>query len=529
MRSFSFLFGFAFFITSQLARGQLSSSNLPVIIIETDGRVIEDEQRIVANMKVINHPRGKRNYITSTVYEYDGKISIEIRGNTSQAFPKKQYAFETQDNFGENRNISLIGMPEENDWILYAPYIDKSLIRDVLAMELSAGMGNYAPRSRFCELLLNGEYMGLYVLMEKIKRDTNRVNISTIQPDGISGDELTGGYILKIDRVSADCEDEAWYTDQGKVLMQCEYPGCEDILPEQLEYCRSLMNDFESALFSDDFSDPVLGYRKHIDFNSFLDYFLLNELANNIDAYILSTFLYKDRDSKGGKLVMGPVWDFNIAFGNSDYRNGFATDSLQALRYPWWKRFLEDPGFNTAAAERWVYHRDHSLNTGRLLFIIDSLTNLLDESQQRNFARWDILGAYIWPNYFIGTSYANEVDYLAGWTVNRLNWLDNYFNQFVNDPCCFTENKITAFYPNPFEQYFTLDFETEEEGDVSFLLSDIMGRKRVYISAVHYQPGQYKKTYFPGHEALSDLEAGLYILVMLKDGVPVDQVKVMCY
>ena len=125
--------------------------------------------------------------------------------------PKKQYALETQDDLGNNLNVPLLGMPAENDWILYAPYSDKSLIRNVLAYKLSWDVGRYASRTRLCELVLNGDYRGLYVLMEKIKRDKNRVDISTLNPDEITGDDLTGGYIIKIDK-SAGESVRGWYS-----------------------------------------------------------------------------------------------------------------------------------------------------------------------------------------------------------------------------------------------------------------------------------------------------------------------------
>ncbi len=178
-----------------------TSSNLPIIIINTNGLSIPyDNPRIVAEMGIIYNGQGERNNISDSLNNYSGKISIEIRGASSSGWSKKSYGIETQNDDGSNNNVSLLGMPEENDWILYASYYDRSFLRNVLTFKLANDMGWYASRTRYCELVLNGEYQGIYVLMEKIKRDKNRVDISKLNPDEISGDDVTGGYIIKVDK-----------------------------------------------------------------------------------------------------------------------------------------------------------------------------------------------------------------------------------------------------------------------------------------------------------------------------------------
>ena len=197
--SFVNIIALLFFYASAIGQVNFSSSNIPILLIETNGQTILDDTRIVANLKVINNDT-QRNFVSDTTYEYNGQISIEIRGSTSQIFPKKQFGLETQKEDGSNNNVSLIGLPIENDWILYAPFSDKTLIRNMLVYKLSGDLGHYAPRTRPCEVVLNGEYVGVYVLTEKIKRDKNRVDISKLNPDEISGDDLTGGYIIKLIR-----------------------------------------------------------------------------------------------------------------------------------------------------------------------------------------------------------------------------------------------------------------------------------------------------------------------------------------
>lgn len=167
-------------IHSASAQLEFSSSNLPIVVIETGPQEIVDDPRITATMGIINNGDDAVNHLTDPYNDYLGYISIEYRGATSQAFPKKSYGFETQDHSGENRNVSLMGLPEENDWVLYAPYSDKSLIRNILSYRLFREMGHYAPRTRLCELVVNGDYLGVYVLVEKIKRDRNRLDIATL-------------------------------------------------------------------------------------------------------------------------------------------------------------------------------------------------------------------------------------------------------------------------------------------------------------------------------------------------------------
>ena len=420
-----------------------SSSNLPIIVIDTHGQVIPNEPKIEADMGIINNGPGVRNYITDPFNHYNGKIGIEIRGSSAQTFPKKQYAFETRDSTGNNLNVSLLGMPEENDWILYAPYSDKSLLRNVLAYKMSNDIGRYASRTRFCEVVLNGDYVGLYVLMEKIKRDRNRVNIKKMLPTYITGDLLTGGYIIKIDKFEGS-NILGWYSTfppypgaWQQIYYQYHYPDPDEIVPEQETYIQNYIYQFEYTMDQGTYTDPFSGYYDFININSFVDHFILNEIAKNVDAYRLSAFMYKDRNSEDGRLTMGPIWDFNLAFGNADYYNGWLFIGWQ-LNTPitqdywqvpfWWFKFLDDPVFMNQISRRWFEYRQNSLSQDTLFNYIDIITTELDEASVRNFTRWPILGIYIWPNAFIGNSYEEEIEYLRTWLNNRIYWIDNTLN-----------------------------------------------------------------------------------------------------
>jgi len=378
---------------------EFTSSNLPIVVINTNGQQIMDDYKIIADMGIIYNGEGVRNHLTDPFNNYNGKIGIEIRGSSSQMFPKKQYAVETKDAYGSDLDVSILGFPPEEDWILYAPYNDKSLIRDVLVYKLANDMGRYASRSKFCELVLNNEYMGIYVLFEKIRRDINRVNIKKLDPTDISGDALTGGYIIKIDKTDGE-NNAGWnstylpFTNaQSKILYQYHVPIPDEIVQQQRSYIQNVIFNFETVMmYSSDIADSATGYPKYIDTDSFVDFILINELAKNVDAYRLSTYLYKDRDSRNPKLFAGPVWDFNLAFGNADYHAGWLTTGweLEYLTTPqnmsseyfltpfWWKKLFEDTQFRNKLYARWQNLRPNVLSVTIIINYIDSLTQLLD-------------------------------------------------------------------------------------------------------------------------------------------------------
>ena len=170
-----------------------TDSNLPIVAITTNGQTIADDPRIVCHMGIIDNGFGNRNYLTDAYNNYDGRIEIEIRGSTSQQYPKKGYGLETQDSLGNNLQVAILGMPPENDWILYGPYPDKTMIRNAFTFDLARKMGRYASDYAYCELIINGEYRGVYMMLERIKRDLNRVNIDNIHTPNLWNDTLTGG------------------------------------------------------------------------------------------------------------------------------------------------------------------------------------------------------------------------------------------------------------------------------------------------------------------------------------------------
>ncbi|CAN5263536.1 CotH kinase family protein [soil metagenome] len=485
------------------AQSTLESSYLPIVIIDTKNKTIVDEPKVQVKMGIINNGPGKRNRTNDPFNDYHGPAGIEIRGSSSQMFPKKSFGFEIWDINGVDSTASILGMPEEEDWILYAPYTDKSLLRNSLSFKIANEMGNYASRTRFCELIINDQYQGIYVMMEKVKRDKNRVALNKLNPDEVSGENVTGGYIIKIDKTTGVNSGEGWLSPyapphakkQQKVFFQYEYPKVSAIVQEQKNYIQKYVTDFEEVLAGPDFSDEENGYRTYIDINSFIDYAILNELNRNIDGYRLSTFLYKDKNKK---LFLGPVWDFNLAFGNADYCRGsdiegWAWDfnaicSEDGFQIPfWWRRFLEDESFVAAFIDRWESLRQNSLETSRILNYIDSMAFVLDESQKRNFQKWPVLGKYIWPNNFIGQTYQEEINYLKNWITSRTSWIDenihNIFRVTAQDPEISNSKPVLEFYPNPFNNQANIlvKLPAGVTGQLSIL--DLLGRQ-VYYSSI---------------------------------------------
>ncbi len=460
-------------------------------------------------MGIIDNGAGKANQLTDTWNNYSGKIGIEIRGSSSQSYPKKSYGFETRESADvtKNRNTSLLGMPAENDWILYAPYSDKSMMRDIIAYRLAQRMGWYASRFRYCELVLNGNYQGVYILLEKIKRSENRVNISKLKSTDNTGDDVTGGYILKIDKTTGTqgggfASNYPPNLPAGSAKGQMinffyEYTKrhnpakADDITSAQEQYIRGFVNDFETNLKSSDFADVSKGYRKYINTASFVDYFILTETVYNVDGYRLSTYMYKDKDSKGGRLTIGPAWDYNISQGNADYYDGSRTDRwVYRANYSfpddywlvpfWWERLLDDQVYKNDTKCRWLTLRKGVLHTDSLMNFIDSVKTMLEEPQRRNYQRWPILNQYVWPNAKIPGSYQGEVDYLKEWLTARLTWLDANAPGVCDvlaaeDPF---KNTRTILYPNPFGEELYLRLANLPTGfPVIAETYDLLGRK----------------------------------------------------
>ena len=255
------------------------------------GKIIPHVQINTLNKEIVDEPKISSKMIITkdSMILYDGNIGIEYRGSSSQSFDKKSYGFETWDEENEDMNYPLLGFPEEEDWIFYGPYSDKTLIRNKLIYDLSNQIGRYASRTKFCELTINNQYMGVYVFMEKLKRDKNRIAIKKLENDDLDSINISGGYIIKIDKSDDENGEQVYndfnafisnykpnYATYQSIWFNYEYPKPKDIHNEQKQYINSYFDNFEKALSGTNFKDSLSGYRKYIDVESFIDFFIFS-------------------------------------------------------------------------------------------------------------------------------------------------------------------------------------------------------------------------------------------------------------
>ncbi len=363
-------------------------SNLPVITITTDSP-LNAQEKVTAHMKMEG---------------YDGSIGIKLRGNSSLAFNQKKYTVETRDADGKELKVSLLGMPAGSDWVLLCPYNDVSMVRDPLAFNLWREMGHWGPRTQMVEVLMDGEYLGIYIFSEAIKRGEGRVEIPKLRKTDTEGTELTGGYILRIDTYN---EDDATFPSKvpgigegimtSQITWSCIYPKKKNLQPEQLAYIQQYIDETEQAIQSEDFADPQRGYAKYIDVPSFVDYFIHTELSLNADGFKRSAYFYKERqnaDGTGGKLFAGPVWDYNLAYGNCNFCNankidawcfeGGNTQPTPAI----WQRLLQDPAFRKAVKTRYQSLRKTVLSDKAINDYIDNHAKLVAVAKERHFKEY---------------------------------------------------------------------------------------------------------------------------------------------
>lgn len=530
-------FTFLFVLLPLLGVSQsFTASNLPIVLLDTKGATIVDDPKIVATMQIIDNGAGKTNNLTDKA-SFSSLIGIELRGASSQQFPKKPYGVELRDATGVNSEAkSVLGMPSESDWVFNATYNDKTLLRETLTYDLFRKMSKYyATRFRYCELVLNGQYQGVYIVMERLKRDKNRVNISSIKKTDVSGDALTGGYILKIDKVAGSAS-RGWQSPYPAGLFKVNYdilidrPKPEDLAEEQFQYIKKYVTDFENALYGQDYKDPDKGWRKFAEEDSFVDYLLINEIVKNVDAYRISAYFYKDRDSKNPKIVMGPIWDFNLSFGNADYCEGnspkgwsFDHDVVcyrDQYQIPfWWKRMFTDLPFGRKVKERYKTLRQSILTPQTLGTFIDSTANVLTDARTRNFVRWPIIGQYVWPNGYVGPTYQAEINFLKDWITQRLAWMDGSIETFGQVPLA-TEPIALSVGPNPSVGDVQVRCPLAQPGDVVLTLTTAQGRLVGTFRFANQPAGTFAHTI----SANAFNGAGVYVLQAHTPAGPVSQV-----
>jgi hypothetical protein len=498
------------------------TSNLPLMIVHTFGTNVSRDERIEGALQVTDG--GKERTTLTRPASISHRALLNVRGRASLRYPKNSFTVKMIDSAGDPESVSFFGFPADNDWVLYAPYPDKTLMRDVLAYELHAMMGHWAPRTKFVEVfvqrtpgkLSRRDYAGVYVFEERVKRGKDRVNVAKLKPDDDAEPRITGGYIFKKDHTdsgggpvggegygagpvsqstragyptgpgnfpadpkgfgpaatvtrsssssssSRSSRANPVYTnhlgfastrlplvnreslpDESEALKDEEYfrttlrtnqfyfvePDVDEITAPQKVWLKNHLNRLEAALYGPDFRDPTKGYRAFIEPGSFVDYHLITEFTKNVDGFRFSVFYHKDR---GGKIKADPIWDWNLSFGNANGKQGWMPEywlwpQLDDKEYTWYRRLFDDPDFGQLYVDRWSQLRTNILATKRILGRVDEIASLLEESQKRNYERWPILGRAINPNWYFGSTYEEEVNWMKQFITARLDWMEKQF------------------------------------------------------------------------------------------------------
>jgi hypothetical protein len=444
------------------------TSNLPLVIIDTVGKGIPNGSKVGAYAVFIdtNTPTG-RTWLTSSE-DYVGRLGIGLHGSSSLGFPKLPYAIELRDEADEATDYPLLGLPEGNDWLLYPSYDDKTFLNNVLTEEMFAAMGHYSVRCKYTELFLHqnssrltaADYAGIYILIERIRIASNRVDIAKLSPSDNTPPAVTGGYLISKDR--PDTNNPIITTMSGQQLNVLE-PKSDVLTPAQFSYLSTYLNTFETALYGANWRDPLTGYAAYIDVDSFVDQHWIVDYPKNIDGFRLSNYMNKDRN---GKLKMEPIWDWDLSWGNANYADGGHTNGWYSSPGDiWLGKLRTDPDFYQKIIDRWGALRLSVFNATNILARSDQLTNLLWEAQARDFARWPRLGTYVWPNpngaaggwdvdYVSPTSYAGMIAQFKKFVMGRYLWVDQ---QFLRAPRLATNGASLWMSAPAGAIYYTLD------------------------------------------------------------------------
>ena len=372
-------------------------TGLPIIYLET------------ANGAEID---SKEDYVTGSLSMYGGRyfsdltsttMKIRGRGNSTWGHRKKPYQLKFSD------KTEMLGMPEDKKWIFLAEFSDKTLIRNKIAFEMGyLSQLDWTPQSIFTEVVVNGNYNGTYNISQKVEESDHRV---------LLGDT---GYLLEIDQLHRLDPDDVFFRT-NEFLINIKEPDTE-YNSNEFNYVNNLINEFENVLMGSQFADPDLGYAKYIDIDSFIDWYLISEITKNQDSRNFSSIFLNVLP--GEKIKMGPLWDFDLAFGNVDYSECEFPTGFWVKDHAWFARLFEDEVFVEKVKERFLYFRD---NQSFILEKMDFYANQLKWSQYENDKKWDLFGNYVWPNPVVYDTHQAEVDHLKKWYVERMNWLDSAY------------------------------------------------------------------------------------------------------
>jgi len=448
-------------MTNYAGTSKVFDSNLPFLFVDSFGFSVDGStggsRPYRPGYLVVVRPdpaTGRANL--NTAPEYAGPCGVHLRGESSAVFDQRSYSLELWDDTGRDFDASLLGMPEESDWVLYGPWSEKTLMRNKLVfdwMRTLRGQDGLAVRSEFVELFFNqtkpvsgrvgySSYRGIYLLMEKLKRGKGRLSIENLNEKTTAPNLITGGYIIRKDK--NDAQKNNWVSGSLGISLQSYDPDRMNTV--QFNYMKKFTADLEKALTGASFRNVRTGYRAYMDADTFIDFQWFTEVAKQVDGYIYSTYFHKNRD---GRMRAGPLWDFNISLGNADYGSGetptgWLYDGANGTGQLWYPRLHADPDYKLATWDRYWQMRRTFLATDAVMAtinrhmatLLDGYTGLVSNRPPatiqnpvaRHLRKWPRLGIRDWPNPAAETkikTWQAEVDYMKTWISNRLAWLDN--------------------------------------------------------------------------------------------------------
>lgn len=396
---------------------------MPVVFINVGGKQIVPDVKTPGRIKIVDDGRPV----------LDSPMGIEVRGAFSLSFEKKNYGFELRDEAMNESPRPVLGMPAESDWVLYGCFSDKSYLRNALTYAIGRELGRYNPRARFVEVFIDDRYWGVYLLVEKVKRDKNRVALPEVAPDPGQGD-ITGGYIFRKEREGKAPAARNWTSKAGTIYTY-HYPRHDRITPAQKNYLVELMDRFEAVWQGPEWNHPTRGYRAWIDLGSWVDYSIICELSFNPDCYRKSVYLQKEPQGRGGLLRHHPLWDFDLGYASTGITQttdfllvwgatNYASQPLNVRQISYWTKLWSDPAFQTDFKCRYQQLRKGPLSNANMRGKIDAWVTLLAEVEKRDHTRWPVLNVQVDCCSRRFATYAQAVDQLRTWIDARLRWLD---------------------------------------------------------------------------------------------------------
>ena len=379
-------------------------TGLPRILIDTNNTPINSKDDYVEGFVTVKGGLGFEDIAMQ-------EMKIRGRGNSTWGHPKKPYQLKA------DSKSPMLNMLEDKKWLFLAEYSDKSLIRNKISLDIGAmSRLEYTPKGEYAEVFLNDEYNGTYLIAQKVEVKSNRLNL----PDN--------GYLVEIDQDYRLDADDIFF--KPTIFTQKHNENVFNIKEPSVDYntaefnlIKDYINNFEAALFGANFKDAQIGYQAYIDLPSFIDWYLVQEIAKSVDAKYYSSIYFNY--IPGNKIKMGPLWDFDLSYGNVDYANSQYTNGFWIKENPWYKRLFEDPAFESEVKERFMYFYN---NTNVILDKIDEYAKQLERAQGKNYEKWPTLGTYVWPNPVYFDTHAEEVSHLKDWVTKRMEWLHGEFN-----------------------------------------------------------------------------------------------------